>query len=173
MNHSNLWIQGYMPVQFLLVFVFFFFAFSIVQYFLKRIGKPVPAFGQAILILLTTYGILNYLIVPPIPSSLMYQYMGLAVVFTFLFISSREQPWVDFKRSITETVAGKTRGRRFIRATVFMLIPLLAGIGTWNLVKPPEITAPIELHGYGTPPATITVYPPEYFIQKHLHRLNR
>ena len=35
------------------------------------------------------------------------------------------------------------------------------------LVKPPDIEAPLELRAYhSAPPASITVYPPEYFMKK-------
>lgn len=167
MNLSSFWIEGFMPVQFLLVLAVAFFAFIVGQSFLKKIGKPIPAFGQAVLIPLTAYGVFKYLLDPTIPSNLMYQYMGLAVIFTFLLISSREQSWIDFKRTITATVAGETQRYRFCRAAISILLPLLAGFSTYNLVKPPEITEPIELRTYNpAPPQMITVYPPEYFIKK-------
>jgi len=75
---SSFWIHGAMPLQLLLVLVLTFFLFVGGNYLLKKkYGKGVPRFGQAILIWLAAYFILGYIIVPPIPVSLLYTFMGL------------------------------------------------------------------------------------------------
>ena len=167
MNLSSFWLVGFMPVQLLLVLVVTFFAFIVGQHLLKRSGKPVPAFGQAVLIWLAAYGILKWVVWPPLPSSLLVIYMVLITVVVFLLISSTNRSWNPFKLTILNTLTGETRGYRIMRAATVLLIPIVAGIMTYHIVKPPDIEAPLELRAYHpAPPQSITVYPPEYFMKK-------
>ena len=66
---ESFWVSGLMPVQFLLVLTVAFLGFVFTHFLLKRMGKRVPVFGQAILIFFTTFLILKYVIQPPILSS--------------------------------------------------------------------------------------------------------
>jgi hypothetical protein len=166
MNFSSFWLVGFMPVQLLLVLAVAFFAFITGQYFLKKFGKPVPAFGQAALIWVTACGIFKIVVQPPLPSSLITIYMGLVTVVVFLLISSTNVSWSEFKRTILDTLTGKTRGYRISRAAIVIVLPLLAGGLTYQFVNPP-IEGPIELrNSHAAPPASITVFPPEYFMKK-------
>lgn len=160
------WIWGFMPVQFLLVLVGVFFLFTGGQFILRKTWRPVPAFGQAVLIPLTAYAILKWGVYRPIPSSLMITYMAAIGFATFIFISSTDRSWNSFKRTTFNILLGKNLGHRFVRALSVLAIPLIGGLLIFQVVKPPEIVAPLELRGYHpAPPASITVYPPEYFRQ--------
>lgn len=162
---QNFWIHGYMPIQFLLILAFTFLAFLTAQYLLKRMGKGIPVFGQAILIWFTTYILLKYVIYPPIPSALLYTYMGLITIVVFLLISSAEKSWAAFKNPILATVAGETHHYYIVRAVLFTLLPVLALIGTYNFMKP-AYEEPTELrmvHPY--PPRSITVHGVTYDLQ--------
>jgi hypothetical protein len=162
---NSFWIQGYRPTQFLVILAFTFLAFVAVQYLLKRMGKSIPVFGQAILTWLTAYVLLKYVIYPPIPSALLYTYMGLITVVVFLLISSTEKSWEAFKRPMMATLAGGTRRYIVVRGVVFTVLPVLALIGTYSFMKP-AFEEPAELravHPY--PPRSITVHGVTYDLQ--------
>jgi len=166
MDFSSFWLVGMMPVQFLLVLAFAFFVFVAAQFYLKKIGRPVPAFGQAVLIWLAAYSILKWVVWPPLPSSLLFIYMALVTLVTFLLISSKDRSWNAFKQPIMDTLLGKNLGYRIARVAMVILLPLLAGLLTYQFVNP-AIEAPVELRSsHAAPPASITVYPPEYFMKK-------
>jgi hypothetical protein len=156
-----------MPVQFLLVLAVAFFVFVSAQFYLKKIGRPVTAFLQAALIWLTAYAIFKIVVRPPLPSSLIAIYMGLSTVVVFLWVSSTNRSWDEFTQAILDMLIGKTRGYRILRAGVVVVIPVLIGLGTYNYIVPSFTDAPVELTTHHpAPPASITVYPPEYFTQK-------
>lgn len=162
---ESFWISGLMPVQFLLVLVVVFFGFVLTQFLLERMGKRIPVFAQAILIFFTTFFILKYVIQPPLPSSLLYTYMGLIAIVIFLFISSTEKWWMEFKRPILSTLQGETRKNVITRKVVFILLPLLALIGTYQFVKP-VFEEPVELRvNHPAPPAQITIHGKKYNLQ--------
>ena len=162
---ESFWVPGLMPLQFLLVLAVAFLGFVLAHFLLKRIGKNVPVLGQAILIFFTTFFILKYVIHPPIPSSLLYTYMGLIAIVIFLFVSSTEKWWREFKRPILNTIQGETRKNVMIRRVVFSLLPLLALIGTYQFVKP-AFEEPVELRiGHPAPPAQVTIHGKKYNLQ--------
>jgi len=167
MSLPSFWLVGYMPVQFLLVLAVVFFAFVAAQFYLKKIGRRIPAIGQATLIWLTVYAIFKVVVQPPLPSSLIAIYMGLATVVVFLLISSTNRSWDEFTQAVLDTLTGTTRRYRWLRAAVVVLIPVLIGLGTYNYIVPPIDQEPVELRvQHPAPPASITVYPPEYFVHK-------
>jgi hypothetical protein len=119
------------------------------------------------MIWLAAYAILKWLVQPPFPSSLLVVYMGLTTVVVFLLISSSDRTWGPFRKTIPNTLTGETRGYRVMRVVTVALIPIAAGLITYQFVAPPDITEPIELrYPHSAPPASITVYPPEYFMKK-------
>jgi predicted secreted protein len=156
-----------MPVQLLLVLAVAFFVFIVGQYFLKKIGRPLPVMAQAALIWFTAYAIFKIVVQPPLPSSLITIYMGLLTVVVFILISSTNRSWDEFKQAILDTLTGATGGYRLLRAVVVVLIPVLTGLGTYNYIVPSITDEPVELRNqHTTPPASITVFPPEYFMKK-------
>jgi len=162
---KSFWISGYMPVQFLLVVTFTFLAFVLGQYLLKRIGKGIPVFGQAVLIWFTAYVCLRYILFPPIPSNLLYTYMGLITIVLFLLVSSTDRSWKAFTHPIIAMVSRETCVYSRIRAVVFTVLPVLALIGTYSFMKP-AFEEPTELrvvHPY--PPRSITVHGVTYDLQ--------
>jgi len=166
MNFSTFWQVGMMPVQLLIVLAVVFFAFVGGQFLLKKIGRPVPALGQAVMIWLAAYAILRWIVQPPLPSSLISIYMGLVTVVVFLLISSREASWHEIKRTLLDMLLGTNRRHRIARTAIVIVLPLLTGVLTYQLVNP-ATEAPVELRAsHAAPPASITVYPPEYFMKK-------
>src|SRR3990170_3656042 len=116
---ESFWVWGLMPVQFILVFVFAFFVFIAIQSVLKRFNLRITSFWQALFVWFTGYSILKFVVVPPLPSSLLYQYMGVITVATFLWVSVTEPSWNECKHTVSSFLAGRTPGWMVIRALVF------------------------------------------------------
>jgi len=163
---QDFWIHGAMPIQLLLVLVFTFFLYVGGNYLLKKkFGKGVPQFGQAVLIWVGAYFILGYVIVPPIPATLLYTFMGLITIVLFLLLSSTEASWQEFKRPIVDTVTGATPVYRSVRTATFVTLPLIFGFGTYDFVKP-KFEEPIELRiVHPAPPQSITVHNRNFTLQ--------
>lgn len=121
---ESFWIHGFMPLQFFLLLGFTFIALVICQFLLKRIGLGVPVFGHIVLFWLSGYLILKYVVYPPLPKSMLYNYMGIITVALFLLVSSSEETWKAFKRPILGTMRAETGKYWVSRIVVFTLLPL-------------------------------------------------
>lgn len=156
------WMHRSAPILFLCLLIFLFFVFVISNHFLKRIGRGVSPFWQVILIWLTAYSILKYLIVPPIPASLMYNYMGVITLVIFLLISSIEASWKSFKGSVTAIVMADTPRYKITRAVIFTATPILIAINIYQAMLP-KLEDPIEYKQYShETPELITVHGQKY-----------
>jgi len=162
---GKIWIPGYMPVQLLLILTAAFFAFVGIGWVLRKQGRSLPKFTQAVLIWVTAFIILRFVLYPPIPSALMKTYMGLITLVLFLLVSSDEESWAEFKRPILKTLGGDTPGFRRIRTVTFVALPLLIGFGTYNTVAP-KFEEPIELRTvHPAPPASVKVHGKTFTLQ--------
>jgi lipid-A-disaccharide synthase-like uncharacterized protein len=163
---EGFWIHGAMPVQLLLVLTAAFVIYVVGNYLLKKqFGKGVPAFWQAILIVLGAYFILKYVITPPIPVSLLYTFMGLIIIVVFLFISSTEAAWREFREPIGKTIGGETPVYRGVRTATFVALPLVFGFGTYDFLKP-KFEEPIELRTvHPAPPQSTKVHGRNFTLQ--------
>jgi hypothetical protein len=147
-----------MPLQFLLLFAAAFVLFIAGQHILKKCGRPVTAFWQAILIWLAAYGILKGFVHPPLPSSLLYTYMGVVTVATFFFVSAAEETWNQCRKTVEAFFTRDTRWARAVRVFAFAAAPVLAFFAAYDSVVP-TLEEPAELrHMHPAPPRTITVH---------------
>ncbi|MFI5304930.1 MAG: c-type cytochrome, partial [Nitrospiria bacterium] len=121
------------------------------------IGKRIQAFWQAVIFWLGSYVILKYLIFPPIPGHLFLNYMGLITLVIFLYISSQDQLWEEFKDPIIATLSAKSPIYSKIRLGFFFTIPIITWIAVTDVMVP-RFTAPIELRNPHPAP------PHEFFI---------
>jgi hypothetical protein len=155
-----------MPWQFLMYLGIVFVVFVVGHYLLKKqTGKGLSAFGQFFLIWITAYFFLKFVMFPPIPSALLYTYMGLISIVLFILISSTEQSWQEFKSPIIKTLLGETKAYRNIRAVSFAVLPILAGFGTYNFMAP-KFEEPIELRTvHPAPPASIQLHGKNMVLQ--------
>jgi hypothetical protein len=162
---GNIWIPGWMPVQLLLILTAAFFAFVGIGWVLRKQGRSLPKFTQAVLVWVTAFIILRFVLYPPIPSALLKTYMGLITLVLFLLVSSDEESWAEFKRPILKTLGGDTPGFRRIRTVTFVALPLLIGFGTYNTVAP-KFEEPIELRTvHPAPPASVKVHGKTFTLQ--------
>jgi hypothetical protein len=156
-----------MPIELLLFLVLIFVSFVLGHYLLKKkTGKGISPLGQYVLMWATAYAFFKFVVFPPIPSALLYTYMGLISLVLFLLISSTEQSWTEFKRPIINTLLGQTPAYRGIRTVSFAVIPLLAGFGTYNFLSP-KFEEPIELRTvHPAPPASVAVHGKTFVLQQ-------
>ncbi|MEO6666418.1 MAG: cytochrome c [Nitrospiria bacterium] len=162
---GKIWIPGLMPIQLLLILTAAFFAFVGVNWYLKRQGRGIPKFAQAVLAWITAYVLLRFVLYPPIPSSLLYTYMGLITIVLFLLVSSDEDSWTEFKRPILNTLEARTPGYRGVRTVAFVALPLLIGFGTYDNIRP-KFDEPIELRTvHPAPPASVKVHGKNFTLQ--------
>jgi len=162
---GNIWIPGWMPVQLLLILTAAFFAFVGIGWVLRKQGRSLPKFTQAVLVWVTAFIILRFVLYPPIPSALLNTYMGLITLVLFLLVSSDEESWAEFKRPILKTLGGDTPGFRRVRTVTFVALPLLIGFGTYNTVAP-KFEEPIELRTvHPAPPASVKVHGKTFTLQ--------
>jgi hypothetical protein len=155
---TSFWIPGFMPMQFLLVFVAAFVLFIAGQYVLKQWGRPVTAFWQGVFIWVAAYGILKWVVTPPLPASLFYTYMGMVTVATFCYVSATEDSWAQCLRTMTDFFRRQTAWSRLRRGLVFTAMPILAAWAVYATIVP-SFEAPVELRtDHPAPPRTITVH---------------
>ena len=144
------WIPGMMPVELLLIIASTFVLFLVGSYVIqKTTGKKVPMLAQGVLTWLAAIFILKFVVQPPLPSSLLYTFMGLITLVVSLFVSANEASWTETKRPVINTLLGVTPVYRWVRAGLFVLLPLGMGFGTINSIVPK----------YGEPPELRTVHP--------------
>jgi hypothetical protein len=125
-----------MPIQFILFLVLTMAGFVIGNYFLRKAGKPVPMFAQAILVWFAAYSIFKFVMYPPIPVSLLYTFMGLITIVLFIFVSSTEASWTEFKRPIVNTLMAETPVYKSIRTVSLVALPALIGYTTYANLAP-------------------------------------
>ena len=162
---QKIWIPGAMPVEFLLLLSLGFFVFVIANRILRQHGMAIPTFWQAVLIWLTAYITLKWVLFPPIPSALLKTYMGLITFVVFLLVSSDDDSWEECKQPIIGMLAGLTPTYRMARAVTFVALPGLVAWGTWDTVLP-KFPEPIELRtSFPAPPASVNVHGETYTLQ--------
>lgn len=120
-------------------------------------------FGQAALVLVLSYLVLDYGIVylpplvgiasAPIPNSVLFQFMLTAAVGVLLWVSDNEERWTEFKAPIHQTMVDPQR--KTVRGVLMVAIPLMVGFGIFNQVRP-SVGAPISLRSvHPAPPGSI------------------
>src|SRR3989475_12165921 len=148
-------VEGYMPMQMLvevglqiLLFIYIFYLLD------KKMGIKVYKRVQASSLFI--YWILNlrYRIYPPLPFSVLAIYATNVLIGIFMWVSSTETSWQDFRKPLIAVADAKTPTTRIIRAVSVVLLPFLVVFLGWNTLKP-SIDQPIELRtGHPPPPAS-------------------
>ncbi|MEO6445152.1 MAG: cytochrome c [Gemmatimonadaceae bacterium] len=127
----------------------------------ELLGHP---FWQAIVLLVVTYALftLGIAYIPPllgapsapVPSSVVVEYMFIAIVGILIYVSADEARWSRFKEPITETMVRDDR--RMVRGALMVVIPVLVGFATYQQTRP-QVNAPIQLRAiHPAPPSSIT-----------------
>jgi len=120
----------------------------------------IPAFWQAVLVIVIAYLLFKYAFPPLLPHSLMIQYMIITVVGVLLYFSFDEHRWAEFKAPITSVL--RDDNKTSIRWGFLLFIPALIGYSIYDIVKP-SLDAPVELRQvHPAPPSTLKVFGKRY-----------
>jgi mono/diheme cytochrome c family protein len=109
----------------------------------------------AVAVLIAGYFALKYGITPPIPSSLLYAYIGLIAIAIYVYLASNTARRQSFSAPLSRLFVA--RETRIPRAIIFVLVPLGVGwlVYAWGSGSP---QLPAELRTiHPTPPGQITV----------------
>jgi len=110
------------------------------------------------------YVIFGHLIQPPLPKSLLVQYMVICAIGVFLVASFNDSTW---KRTVKPLLALLGNPNlSFLRAIVVVIIAVGVGGFTYTMIKP-TTDSPIELRTvHPAPPSNIKVYDKSYNLLK-------
>lgn len=118
----------------------------------------------AIVALAILYGIFAYGIMPPVPKSLLIQYMVFCGIGVLLVISFDEATWTRSKAPILALLGDPCL--RIPRAVTLVLVVLGVSAFSYSQVKP-DLAAPVELRTvHPAPPSTLRVYGKSYDLLK-------
>ncbi len=168
-------IEGFMPVQFLLELVGGVLLLSWILHLLERFGFPVGRFTKGVLVVVGGFIYFKYWVYPPMPFSILVTYMVVLLGATFLWASSSDTYRQEFKQPIVALLDAETSTMRFARSVLFILLPLMAGWTTWDMLQV-KIVEPIELRTVGPAPlGSFQLHGKEIVLQtaKNPYRVNR
>ena len=115
-----------------------------------------PAFWQAVLVLVGAWLIFAYAFPPFMPRSLMISYSIIVLIGLFLYFSSDEERWREFKTPILATL--RDDDRALVRWPLLVILALLPGYAVYGSVRP-SLEKPLELRQvHPSPPGSIKVY---------------
>lgn len=121
---------------------------------MKRFLKH-PLF-LSVLTLVILYVVFAFVLYPPLPKSLLIQYMVICVVGVLLVVSFDDKTAQEFARPIVALLADP--GLRIARGLALVVVVVGAGALTYGFVKPSD-TSPLELRTvHPAPPSTLKVY---------------
>lgn len=116
----------------------------------------IPAFWQAVLVVIAAYLVLDNAFPPLLPRTLMIQYMVITVVGVLLYFSFDEQRWTEFKAPILAVLRDERAWA--LRGFFLIAIPGVIGFSIYDAVKP-SFDAPVELRQvHPAPPSKLKVF---------------
>ncbi len=109
-------------------------------------------FGQAVLVLLISYLLLDFgieyipplfgMVSAPIPNSVLLQYLVTVGVGILLWVSDNDARWAEFKAPMHRVMVDPDR--KVARNSLMVLVPILVAFATFNQVMP-SVAAPASL----------------------------
>ena len=124
----------------------------------------IPAFYQAVLVVLTAYLIFDNAFPPVLPQTLMIQYMAITIVGVLLYFSFDDARWAEFLSPMQAILRDHNKG--WLRAILLIAIPSLVGWTTYQWVKP-SLDAPVELRQvHPAPPSSLKLFDRRYDLTK-------
>ena len=157
-------IEGFMPIQVIAEGAVCLFLFSVLNFFLKKLGMGFPKFWSAVGVWVFFQWYLTYRIYPPLPFSVRALYGVVILCGIFLWVSGSQKEWEAFRRPVLNVLDGVTRYHQSIRLIIVITLPLTFGAFTfWSLV--PTFDEPIELRTpVSAPPRTTVVHGQTFMI---------
>lgn len=116
----------------------------------------IPAFWQAVIVLVITWLIFSFAVLPFMPRSLMIAYSFITITVVLLYFSSDERLWAEFKQPVNATMLDDNKWP--LRWILLIVIALLPGYAVYESIKP-SLEKPLELRQiHPSPPAAVKVY---------------
>ena len=120
----------------------------------------IPAFYQAVVVVILAYLIFDNAFPPVLPQTLMIQYMVITVVGVLLYYSFNDARWAEFLSPIQAVL--RDDDKALLRGFFLLAIPLLIGWITYQSVRP-TLDAPVELRQvHPAPPSGLKLYNQNY-----------
>ena len=124
----------------------------------------IPAFWQAVIVLVGASLIFSWAFPPFMPRSLMITYIIITLTGLMLYFSSDDQRWSEFKAPLIATL--RDDDKSLLRWPVLIVISLLPGYAVYDAIKP-SLDKPLELRQvHPSPPANIKVYDKNFDLSK-------
>src|SRR5207253_11398569 len=138
-------VEGYMPIQMLLEMGTLALLFIGMFYLLdKKMGFKVNKLLQATLLFLFSIVYFKYRVYPPIPFSVRAIYATMTLIGIFMWVSSTEEGWQDFRRPILLAADATSGGTKFLKIAIVILLLILVGWLRFNRMKP-NVVEPSDL----------------------------
>ncbi|MFC1602425.1 ethylbenzene dehydrogenase-related protein [Pseudomonadota bacterium] len=120
----------------------------------------IPAFFQAVLVIVAAYLVFKFAFPPLLPQTLMIQYMIITIIGVLLYFAFDDARWNEFKSPIAAVI--RDDDKVAIRWAFLVVIPLIVAYTTYGIVKP-SVDAPVELRQvHPAPPASVKVFNKSY-----------
>lgn len=157
--------EGFMPLQLLVEFVGLLWIMGGLSLLLEKAGWRVGLLTKAAVVFLVIFVWLKYRVYPPMPFTILATYLVVSLAAILLWVSSSEKSWQEFRRPIIAVLDAETTLTQVTRAGFLVLLPLLAGLLTWNSLRQ-TIEAPVELRTVGpAPPGSFRLHGKEIVLQ--------
>lgn len=115
-----------------------------------------PAFFQALLVLLGAFLVFDNAFPPLMPRSLMIQFMLVVLLGVLLYYSYDDERWAEFKAPLYAVAVEPHL--LLVRWALLLLVPGIVGYTAHNIVRP-SLDPPVELRqAHPAPPAAMRVY---------------
>lgn len=159
-------VEGYMPIQMLLEMGAYAIIFIGVFHLLdKKLGIKVNKLLQATLLFVFSILYFRYRVYPPIPFSVRAIYATMTLIGIFMWISSTEEAWQDFRWPIIRVADANSRLTWWVRLIFIIGLPPLVWAMGYNTLKP-NVDEPIELRTvHPAPPASTKVHGKTFVLQ--------
>ena len=124
----------------------------------------VPAFWQAVIVLVGAALIFSWAFPPFMPRSLMITYIMITLIGLVLYFSSDDLRWNEFRTPIISTL--RDDDKTLLRWSLLIILSLLPGYAVYDAVKP-SLDKPLELRQvHPSPPAAIKVFDRSFDLAK-------
>ena len=116
----------------------------------------IPAFWQAVLVIVIAYLVFDNAFPPLLPKTLMIQYMIITIIGVLLYFSFDDARWTEFQAPVLATL--RNDNLMVVRWALLIIIPAIIGYTVYGMVKPSN-EAPVELRQvHPAPPASVKAY---------------
>ena len=116
-------LEGWQSIQALVEVAGCLLLFTGFNVLLKKSGRGVSTFWSGMAVFIFFYWYLTYRIYPPIPFSAKAIYLVTILNGMFLWVSSNQSIWEEFRGPVLNVVDGTSQFYRIIRGGIFVTLP--------------------------------------------------